>query len=363
MARSKVAERSKPLQVKTKGITINEDAAAPRSKVTKLSTIGGKGKGKAKASTSPEWENESATSDDDDLTIAQRAERRTKKLNNPSRIWTPQPATPTSPVPEQAMVVAPLVQGPPPKSMNRLKAEGQRKILEEKSLSIDGVIDSFISSTVMPPQNESVLRLAKAAYLGCIMEKTPINLGTIISSEILMRARQSRTSLPFPVLITELCKRAWVSRDDKKDVEVIPTSSTYILRIEVEYLKDQEERKKAASMESVNTKPSPAEAFLPTPAPRTSGISITTTATPADIPGSSDAALPPRPTVVDVSWPPLTQASLLRMGQLSHYADRRAANLEASILGMIQTTLADAITPLSTTIDTLAARIVVCENN
>ncbi|KAG5599245.1 hypothetical protein H5410_030615 [Solanum commersonii] len=50
------------------------------------------------------------------------------------------------------------------------------------------------------------------------------------------------------------------------------------------------------------------------------------------------------------------------MGQLAHFADRRAARLDASILGMIQTSLADAVTPLSGTIDALAARIAVCEH-
>ncbi|XP_049363600.1 uncharacterized protein LOC125828325 [Solanum verrucosum] len=49
------------------------------------------------------------------------------------------------------------------------------------------------------------------------------------------------------------------------------------------------------------------------------------------------------------------------MGQLAHYADHRDARLEASISGMIQTALADVVTPLSTTIDAFAARISVCK--
>uniref|UniRef100_M1AFJ2 Integrase core domain containing protein n=1 Tax=Solanum tuberosum TaxID=4113 RepID=M1AFJ2_SOLTU len=50
----------------------------------------------------------------------------------------------------------------------------------------------------------------------------------------------------------------------------------------------------------------------------------------------------------------------VKMGQLAHFADRRAARLEASIPGMIQTALVDAVTPLSATIDALAATIMVC---
>ncbi|KAG5632236.1 hypothetical protein H5410_003953 [Solanum commersonii] len=176
----------------------------------------------------------------------------------------------------------------------------------------------FISNTIMPSQNESVLRLAKVTCLGCIMEKTRINLGMIISSEIHMRA-----------------KRDQVPRDTKKDMEVILASSTNIWRIE-------------AKRHLCLLRPLGLQVYL---------LPLLL------LPTLKLLLLWLRPTAVVVSCTVITQASLIRMGQLAQFANCRDANLETSIPGMIQATLDDDVTPLSTTIEALATRIAVCEHD
>lgn len=113
------------------------------------------------------------------------------------------------------------------------------------------------------------------------------------------------------------------------------------------------------SSKVVDTSTLPGEAPLPTPSPRPSSTCNIFT---YHIPSFSAATFPPRDSVISLSRPPLTLAALLQMGQLALSADHRASRIEASISGMVHTTLADVVTSLRSTNKVLATRIEVCEH-
>uniref|UniRef100_M1DEU7 Putative plant transposon protein domain-containing protein n=1 Tax=Solanum tuberosum TaxID=4113 RepID=M1DEU7_SOLTU len=188
----------------------------------------------------------------------------------------------------------------------------------------------FISSTIMPSHNEFIMCHPKAACLGSIMARRRINLGLLTSQEMAMRAKQRFTTLPFQVLIIELCRHAGVPRDPANDKEVIPSSSMDIQRIEAEFTREEVERRRATPADTsaeVNIDSLSVQAPSPTPAFEPSAYRI-------------------------------TQAIIPKMGQLAYSADVRATRLERSVPEMIDKAILAALTPLHTYVDTLIVRVI-----
>ncbi|MCE3050706.1 hypothetical protein HAX54_047913 [Datura stramonium] len=86
------------------------------------------------------------------------------------------------------------------------------------------IIDSELPEYLEIEREDNTLAEVRAVLVANLMSEFPLNMGVIIAKEINWRVVKLSTSLPFPCLITQLCREAHVPILAGKDVETYATN-------------------------------------------------------------------------------------------------------------------------------------------
>ncbi|WMV32240.1 hypothetical protein MTR67_025625 [Solanum verrucosum] len=128
-------------------------------------------------------------------------------------------------------------------------------------------------------------------------------------------------------------KWACVSVVTKTDVEVASTSSTDIRWIEVEYMRDDSDRRKSTPTDTypvVYVEMLPTEAILSPQASEPTGTPGTSTFVPSVL---TTAPLPTT-SIASNSQPPTTQAMCYKIGHLAQFTDRHASKIGDAVMAL-----------------------------